>query len=80
MPEIYRPSEWFSEVLPKKSPYCPQMGDILMFFEQGYNLYLEAVQAKKIYKLRKSQFSPWSGLDIELKVWQFKFFVIFNFK
>ncbi|VVC30293.1 Six-bladed beta-propeller, TolB-like,WD40-repeat-containing domain,Bromodomain,WD40 repeat, conserved [Cinara cedri] len=65
VPEIYRPSEWFSEVLPKKSPYCPQMGDILMFFEQGYNLYLEAVETKKVYKLRKSQCAPWGELELK---------------
>ncbi|XP_026813207.1 bromodomain and WD repeat-containing protein 1 [Rhopalosiphum maidis] len=65
VPEIYRPSEWFSEVLPKKSPYCPQMGDILMFFEQGYNLYLEAVEAKKVYKLKTTQSAPWGKLELK---------------
>lgn len=51
------------------------MGDILMFFEQGYNLYLEAVQAKKVYKLKKSQCAaPWG--DLELKVRTFKLLII----
>jgi hypothetical protein len=58
-------------VLPKKSPYCPQMGDILMFFEQGYNLYLEAVEAKKVYKLKTTQSTPWG--ELELKVRYFKY-------
>lgn len=44
------------------------MGDILMFFEQGYNLYLEAVQAKKVYKLRKSQCAPWGELVLKVRV------------
>lgn len=44
------------------------MGDILMFFEQGYNLYLEAVQDKKVYKLRKSQCTPWGELELKVRV------------
>lgn len=43
------------------------MGDILMFFEQGYNLYLEAVDTKKVYKLRTSQCSPWGELEINVR-------------
>lgn len=42
-----------------------------MFFEQGYNLYLEAVQAKKIYKIKNSQCAPWG--ELELKVRKFHF-------
>lgn len=54
-------------MLPKKSPYCPQMGDILMFFEQGYNLYLEAVEAKKVYKLKTTQSTPWGELELKVR-------------
>lgn len=54
--------------MPKKSPYFPQMGDICMFFEQGYNLYLEAVEAKKIYKLKKSQCVPWGQLELKVRI------------
>jgi hypothetical protein len=56
------------------------MGDILMFFEQGYNLYLEAVQAKKVYKLRKSQCAPWGELELKVRV-NFKNIIInINYK
>lgn len=48
------------------------MGDILMFFEQGYNLYLEAVEAKKVYKLKTTQSAPWG--ELKLKVRHFKYF------
>lgn len=48
------------------------MGDILMFFEQGYNLYLEAVEAKKVYKLKTTQSTPWG--ELELKVRHFEHF------
>ena len=49
LPEAYRPSEWLSQVIPKKSPYSPQMGDEVMFFREGYQKYLEAVRDKKVY-------------------------------
>lgn len=54
------------------------MGDILMFFEQGYNLYLEAVQAKKIYKLKKSQCAPWGDLELKVRTLIFLIILIFN--
>lgn len=66
IPEEYRPSEWLSETMPKKAPYYPQMGDEVMFFQQGYNLYLNAVQNKNIYTVRPAQLNPWG--KIKLKV------------
>lgn len=66
VPEEYRPSEWLAETVPKKAPYYPQMGDEVMFFQQGYNLYLDAVQNKNIYKVRPAQLNPWG--KIKLKV------------
>lgn len=54
--------------MPKKAPYYPQMGDEVMFFQQGYNLYLNAVQNKSIYKVRPAQLNPWG--KIKLKVCQ----------
>lgn len=66
IPELYRPSEWLSEVIPKKFPYYPQMGDEVMFFAQGYELYIKAVQDRKVYELAKSQLRPWG--NIQLKV------------
>jgi hypothetical protein len=66
VPEEYRPSEWLAETSPKKAPYYPQMGDEVMFFQQGYNLYLNTVQNKNIYKVRPAQLNPWG--KIKLKV------------
>ena len=42
------------------------MRDEVMFFQQGYNLYLDAVQSKNIYKVRPAQLNPWG--KIKLKV------------
>lgn len=65
IPEEYRPSEWLSETMPKKAPYYPQMGDEVMFFQQGYNLYLNAVQNKNIYKVRPAQLNPWGKIKLK---------------
>ncbi|XP_037956286.1 bromodomain and WD repeat-containing protein 3-like isoform X1 [Teleopsis dalmanni] len=57
--ELYRPSEWLSEVIPRKAPYYPQMGDEVVYFRQGHQRYLEAVNQKKVYKLTQSS-EPWN--------------------
>lgn len=55
IPVEFQPSKWLSEVIPKKAPYYPQMGDEVMFFQQGYKYYLEAVKLKKVYKINGRQ-------------------------
>lgn len=35
IPENFRPPEWLSEVIPRKAPYYPQMGDEIVYFRQG---------------------------------------------
>lgn len=64
IPELYRPSEWLSEVVPKKFPYYPQMGDEVVFFAQGYALYLKAVTERNVYQVAKSQLRPWGNLSL----------------
>ncbi|XP_011188273.2 bromodomain and WD repeat-containing protein 3 [Zeugodacus cucurbitae] len=59
IPELYRPAEWLSEVIPRKAPYYPQMGDEVVYFRQGHQRYLEAVRVKKVYKLTHSS-EPWN--------------------
>lgn len=63
IPEIYRPPEWLSEVIPRKAPYYPQMGDEVVYFRQGHQRYLEAVRNKKLYKLGNNC-EPWIHLDL----------------
>lgn len=62
IPEVYRPPEWLSEVIPRKAPYYPQMGDEVVYFRQGHKLYLEAVQQKNVYELVGPE--PWVRLDL----------------
>lgn len=59
IPELYRPAEWLSEVIPRKAPYYPQMGDEVVYFRQGHAKYLDAVRSKKVYKLSHSS-EPWN--------------------
>lgn len=60
---MYRPPEWLSEVIPRKMPYYPQMGDEIVYFRQGHKLYLEAVHNKNVYKLNLNC-EPWAKLDL----------------
>lgn len=63
IPEPYRPPEWLSEVIPRKAPYYPQMGDEVVYFRQGHQRYLDAVRNKDVYKL-SSNCEPWIQLDL----------------
>ncbi|XP_018564263.1 bromodomain and WD repeat-containing protein 3 isoform X2 [Anoplophora glabripennis] len=61
--EQYRLSEWLSETRPRKSPYYPQMGDEIVYFIQGHQLYLDAVQLKNIYEISAKDL-PWNKMPI----------------
>lgn len=63
IPECYRPPDWLSEVIPRKAPYYPQMGDEVVYFRQGHQRYLEAVRTKNVYKLNNNC-EPWTQLDL----------------
>jgi len=63
VPEAFRPTEWLSEVIPRKAPYYPQMGDEVMYFRQGHQLYLNAVRAKNMYDVGPRS-EPWARQTI----------------
>ncbi|XP_055848126.1 bromodomain and WD repeat-containing protein 3 [Episyrphus balteatus] len=63
IPEAYKPPEWLSEVIPRKTPYYPQMGDEVVYFRQGHQRYLDAVRSKKAYKLTHSS-EPWNFREL----------------
>ncbi|RNA08235.1 bromodomain and WD repeat-containing 1 isoform X1, partial [Brachionus plicatilis] len=44
-------SEWLSSVRPRKTPYVPQIGDEVVYFRQGHELYVEAVRQKNLYQI-----------------------------
>uniref|UniRef100_A0A182QQ37 Bromo domain-containing protein n=1 Tax=Anopheles farauti TaxID=69004 RepID=A0A182QQ37_9DIPT len=64
IPEQFRPPEWLSEVIPRKAPYYPQMGDEVVYFRQGHQRYLEAVRTKTVYSLG-NRCEPWASMDIQ---------------
>ena len=53
--EAFAPSAWLSETLPKKSPYFPQIGDILMYFKKGHENYLDLVKTRNTYKIKAQE-------------------------
>lgn len=63
IPEEYKPPEWLSEVIPKKAPYYPQMGDEVVYFRQGHERYFECVKNKKLYQLT-GKYEPWQQLEL----------------
>lgn len=64
IPDSYRPPEWLSEVIPRKAPYYPQMGDEVVYLRQGHQQYLDAVKSKKVYKLNVNS-EPWTYINIK---------------
>lgn len=67
VPEKYKPSEWLSETKPRKSPYFPQMGDELVYFVYGHQLYVDAVLAKAIFPLDVKNL-PWNRMLLKVQV------------
>lgn len=63
IPETFRPPEWLSEVIPRKAPYYPQMGDEVVYFRQGHARYLEAVRTKNVYQLG-NKCEPWGSIEL----------------
>lgn len=65
IPELFRPPDWLSEVIPKKAPYYPQMGDEIVYFRQGHQLYIDAVKNKNVYQIGPKNV-PWSRMQIRV--------------
>lgn len=63
IPDEYKPPEWLSEVIPKKAPYYPQMGDEVVYLRQGHERYFECVKNKKVYEL-SGKYEPWQQLEL----------------
>ncbi len=53
--EEYSPSAWLSQSIPKKAPYFPQVGDVLMYFKQGHEKYIELVKTRKVYTINMKE-------------------------
>ena len=65
-PNEYRPPEWLTSTKPKKSPYVPQMGDSVVYFRQGHELYVDEVKKSGVYKIDEDSL-PWKSCDIKVQ-------------
>lgn len=56
---IFRPPDWLTDVVPRKQPYFPQMGDEVMYFRQGHEFYVKEVVRRKVYHLDQNKNQAW---------------------
>ncbi|XP_061756956.1 PH-interacting protein isoform X1 [Nerophis ophidion] len=61
--EEWLPSSWITDLLPRRCPYIPQMGDELYYFRQGHEAYVEMAKQKKIYSINPKK-QPWHKMEM----------------
>ncbi|KAG7250734.1 hypothetical protein CRUP_005679, partial [Coryphaenoides rupestris] len=59
----FRPSLWITDVVPRKSPFVPQMGDEVIYFRQGHEAYVEAVNRNELYPINLEK-QPWKKMAL----------------
>ncbi|KAM7399553.1 hypothetical protein PAMP_018818 [Pampus punctatissimus] len=59
----FRPSPWITDVIPRKSPFVPQMGDEVIYFRQGHEAYVEAVSRNEMYPINLDK-QPWKKMEL----------------
>ncbi|XP_013385977.1 bromodomain and WD repeat-containing protein 3 [Lingula anatina] len=59
LPEQFRPPDWLTDTIPRKAPYVPQIGDEVIYFRQGHELYVKAVKSTKAYDIDPRKNLPW---------------------
>ncbi|XP_074535944.1 PH-interacting protein isoform X2 [Halichoeres trimaculatus] len=59
----FRPSPWITDVIPRKSPFVPQMGDEVIYFRQGHEAYVEAVSRNDVYPINLDK-QPWKKMVV----------------
>lgn len=59
----FRPSPWITDVIPRKSPFVPQMGDEVIYFRQGHEAYVEAVNRNELYPINLDK-QPWKKMQL----------------
>ncbi|KAL0973282.1 hypothetical protein UPYG_G00201390 [Umbra pygmaea] len=59
----FRPSTWITDVIPRKSPFVPQMGDEVIYFRQGHEAYVDAVSRNNLYPINMDK-QPWRKMDL----------------
>ncbi|KAM9734018.1 bromodomain and WD repeat-containing protein 3 [Menidia menidia] len=59
----FRPSPWITDVIPRKSPFVPQMGDEVIYFRQGHEAYVDAVSRSELYPINLEK-QPWRKMEL----------------
>ncbi|CAL1571939.1 unnamed protein product [Knipowitschia caucasica] len=59
----FRPSQWITDVIPRKSPFVPQMGDEVIYFRQGHEAYVDAVCRTELYPINLEK-QPWKKMEL----------------
>ncbi|XP_062843373.1 bromodomain and WD repeat-containing protein 1 isoform X1 [Trichomycterus rosablanca] len=59
----FRPPAWIADVIPRKSPFVPQLGDEVIYFCQGHEAYLDAVCRSNLYPINLDK-QPWRKMDL----------------
>ncbi|XP_037631117.1 bromodomain and WD repeat-containing protein 3 [Sebastes umbrosus] len=59
----FRPSPWITDVIPRIAPYVPQMGDEVIYFRQGHEAYVEAVNRTELYPINLDK-QPWKKMEL----------------
>lgn len=59
----FRPSAWITDVIPRKSPFVPQMGDEVIYFRQGHEAYVDAVCRSNLYPINLEK-QPWKKFEL----------------
>uniref|UniRef100_A0A8C9TS44 Bromodomain and WD repeat domain containing 3 n=1 Tax=Scleropages formosus TaxID=113540 RepID=A0A8C9TS44_SCLFO len=61
--EEWRPPPWIMDTTPRRSPFVPQMGDELIYFQQGHQAYVKAVRRVRAYNINLRK-QPWNKMDL----------------
>ena len=59
----FQPPEWLTRISAQSSPYIPQIGDTVMYFIQGHELYINEVKDKKTYEIDEKTL-PWNKSEL----------------
>ena len=62
-PVEYMLPEWLTATKPKKSPYFPQIGDQVVYFRQGHELYVDTVKKYAAYAIDETTL-PWHSKSV----------------
>ncbi|MFT7802669.1 bromodomain and WD repeat-containing protein 3 isoform X4, partial [Arapaima gigas] len=61
--EKWHPPPWIMDTMPRRAPYVPQMGDELIYFQQGHQAYVKAVRRVRVYNINPQK-QPWNKLNL----------------